>query len=132
MMIKNSHASFNCYLHVLIRKIPILNVWNHSYQVIYNMCIRWMMLSPKVTIWIIVHTTSFDYMIYLWRLISLHAEAIVLKRTHKFITGKNVGFDNMINDDYDIYLLVLDNQEMGVDTSTFGTTKRHSFLSKVK
>ena len=71
-------------------------------------------------------------MIYLSRLISLHAEAIVLSRTHKFITGKNVGFDNMINDDYDIYLLVLDNQEMGVDTSTFGTTKRHSFLSKVK
>ena len=48
------------------------------------------------------------------------------------ITGKNVGFDNMINDDYDIYLLILDNQEMGVDTTTFGTTKRHSFLSKVK
>ena len=90
------------------------------------------MLWAKVTIWIIVHTTSFDYMIYLWRLISLHAEAIVLKRTHKVITGKNVGFDNMINDDYDIYLLVLDNQEMGVDTSTFGTTKHRSFLSKVK
>ena len=48
------------------------------------------------------------------------------------ITGKNVGFDNMINDDYDIYLLILDNQEMGVDTSTFGTTERHSFLSEVK
>ena len=28
--------------------------------------------------------------------------------------SKNEPLDNMINDDYDIYLLILDNQEMGV------------------
>ena len=42
--------------------------------------------------------------------------------------GKEKGFDNMINDDYDIYLLILDNQEMGVDTTQRYSEQRRSFL----
>ena len=34
----------------------------------------------------------------------------------------------MINDDYDIYLLILDNQEMGVDTTQRYSEQRRSFL----